>query len=253
MQSLSPEEYARYNRQIILPEIGPTGQDKLKKAKVFISGLGGLGSVIAYYVVAAGVGYVRLVDRDEVEMDNLNRQILHWTDDIGKNKTDSAIDKLKRLNPNCELDAFFEEVREDNIIDLIGDCRYIADGTDNLETRRILNIASVMKGIPFVLGGVEGFNGMTTTFVPNETPCLECLFPHQESANKAMGVLGPVPGLVASIQVLEIIKLILNIETLLKGRLLHIRGTDMTFKSIKVERNPDCEICGPIRPRGPAE
>lgn len=247
MQSLSPDEYTRYHRQINLPEIGHTGQDQLKKAKVFISGLGGLGSIIAYYVVAAGVGYVRLVDRDRVEMENLNRQILHWIDDIGKNKTDSAIEKLKRLNPNCELEAFSEEVREDNIIDLIGDCHYIADGTDNLETRRILNLASVMKGIPFVFGGVEGFNGMTTTFIPSVTPCLECLFPHQESKNKPLGVLGPVPGLVASIQVLEIIKLILNMEGLLKGRLLYIRGADMTFKSIKVERNPDCETCGHLR------
>jgi len=247
MHSLSSEESTRYHRQIIIPEIGQQGQIKLKNASVFLSGLGGLGSVSAYYLVAAGIGHLRLVDRDRVELGNLNRQILHWTDDINRPKTDSAIEKLCRLNPECRIEAFHEEIREDNVLDLIGDCSLIVDGTDNVRTRKVLNRASLQKGIPFIVGGVEGLSGMATTLIPDQTPCFECIFPLTASQQRVPGVLGPLPGLVASIQVLEAVKLILGISGILKCRLLLIQGAEMHFKTINVERNPDCDVCNPKR------
>jgi adenylyltransferase/sulfurtransferase len=214
---------------------------------VFLSGLGGLGSIAAYYLVAAGIGHMRIVDRDLVEVGNLNRQILHWTDDVGHAKSNSAMEKLNRLNPACRIEAFHEEIREDTIWDLIGNSSIIVDGTDNLNTRKILNVASLKKDIPYIFGGVDGLNGMVATFVPGETACLECLFPGEISNRKAVGVLGPIPGMVASIQALEAIKLILEMDGLLKNKVLHIRGSDMSFKTISVERNPECEVCNQAR------
>ncbi len=242
--SLSPEEQVRYHRQLIMPEILAEGQDKLKKSKVFLAGLGGLGSISANYLVAAGIGQVRIVDGDRVTLDNLNRQILHWTDDIGRAKADSAADKLKRLNPNCHIESFNEILREDNALELIGDCAMIMDGTDNLKARKILNRVSVKKKIPFIFGGVEGLNGMVTTFIPGETGCLECLFPFQETQEKTIGVIGPLPGMVATIQVLEAVKLILGMDGLLKSRLLNIDGAAMSFMPVRIEKNPDCIVCG---------
>ena len=247
MQLLSPDESTRYFRQIIIPGIGMEGQIKIKNTSVFLSGLGGLGSISAYYLVAAGIGHLRIVDRDKVELGNLNRQILHWTDDIAKAKTDSAVDKLGRLNPSCRIEAFHEEIGEENIMDLVGDCSIIVDGTDNIQTRKTLNRISIQKGIPFIFGGVEGLNGMATTFLPYETPCFDCLFPGDPSHKEAPGVLGPLPGLVASIQTLEVIKLILGMDGLLKCRLLHIQGSDMTFKMIKMEKNKNCQVCNQDR------
>jgi len=244
MTFLSPEEWARYQRQIMLPEVGEEGQRKIKSAKVFLSGLGGLGSVSAYYMAAAGVGHLRVVDRDRVELGNLNRQILYGCGDIGRPKTDTAMERLHGLNPECSVEAIHEEIREDNASDLIGDCSVIVDGMDNLKARITLNEASLQKGIPLIFGGVEGIDGMVTTFVPGETPCLECLFPGKVSGQKTVGVLGPLPGLVASIQALETLKYLLGMEGLLKCRLLSIRGSDMTIKTIRIERNPHCRVCG---------
>lgn len=243
MENLSPEEATRYERQLIMPEIGPEGQRRLKAACVLVSGLGGLGSISASYLVAAGIGRVRLVDLDSVQRSNLNRQLLHWSDDIGKTKVDSALHKLHRLNPGCRLDGRHEEINRRNAGDLMVDCTVVVDGTDNLKTRKVLNKASIEKGIPFVFGGVEGFNGMVTTFVPGQTPCLDCLFPQQGFQKKRPGIIGPLPGLVASIQAAETIKLVLGMKGLLKGRLLHIRGGDMTFKEINIDKNPDCPTC----------
>ena len=167
-----------------MPEIGPEGQERLRAATVFLGGLGGLGSIIANYLVAAGIGNLRIVDRDRVEESNLNRQILHWTDDIGRWKSHSALRKLRRLNPECNIKAFVEEIREDTVLDLVGNASVIVDGMDNLRSRKVLNRASLRNGIPYVFGGVEGFNGMVTTFVPGETACLECLFPFSPSSPK---------------------------------------------------------------------
>jgi adenylyltransferase/sulfurtransferase len=244
MTYVSSEDTVRYARQIMLPEIGPQGQEKLRSASVFLSGVGGLGSVIAVYLVAAGIGHIRMVDRDRVELGNLNRQILHWTDDIGKAKVHSAAEKLTRLNPGCNIETFQEPVTEEGVDELLGGCTIIMDGTDNVETRKILNRAAFKKRLTYVFGGVDGFNGMATTIVPGETACFECLFPGMGPERKAPGVLGALPGLVASIQVLEAIKIILGMGGLLKSRLLHIRGADMRFTFVDVRRNPHCGLCG---------
>ena len=229
-----------------MPEIGPEGQERLQAATVFLGGLGGLGSIIASYLVAAGIGNLRIADRDRVEESNLNRQILHWTDDIGTWKSHSARKKLQRLNPECVINAFVEEIREDTVLDLVGNASVIVDGMDNLQSRKVLNRASIKKRIPYVFGGVEGFNGMVTTFVPGETPCLECLFPFSPSSEKKeLGIIGPVAGFVGSLQVVETIKIILGLSGLLAGRLLRIQGVHMKFRETAMEKNPDCGVCGP--------
>lgn len=226
-----------------MPEIGEQGQERLKETRILLAGLGGLGSVSAFYLAAAGIGKLRIVDKDKVEMANLNRQIIHWTDDIGRAKADSAAEKLRRLNPECDIEAVSREVTEDNIDELAEGCSLIMDGTDNLETRYILNRGSIRLKLPFIFGGVDGFNGMTTTLVPGETPCLECLFPKKPLKKRAPGIIGPVPGIVACIQTIEAIKLILGLDGSLKGRLLYIRTSDMRFKQIEVTRNPECTVC----------
>jgi len=247
MASLSPEEAVRYRRQMVLPEIGRKGQQKLKDARVFIAGLGGLGSVSSLYLAAAGVGYLQIVDMDRVAPENLNRQILHSTQDLGRPKTDSAIEKLKALNPFCRVNAVQAAIRSDTIDDLVEDCGMILDAVDNFETRVILNRISLSRGIPFVFGGVNGFDGMTTTFIPGKTPCFECLFPKPPVTRDSSGIIGPLPAVIAGIQSLEAVKLILGIPGLLAGRLLTVRGANMTFKEIRMKKNPDCTICGPNR------
>ena len=244
---MNQETSSRYRRQIIMPEIGPEGQERLRAATVFLGGLGGLGSVIANYLVAAGIGNLRIVDRDRVEESNLNRQILHWTDDIGAWKSHSAEKKLRRLNPECTITAFVEEIREDTVLDLVGNASVIVDGLDNLRSRKVLNRASLKRRIPYVFGGVEGFNGMVSTFVPGEGPCLECLFPFSSSSQKKeLGIIGPVAGFVASLQAVETIKIVLGVSGLLSGRLLRIQGAHMKFREITMERNPECGVCGSV-------
>ncbi len=207
---------------------------------MFVAGLGGLGSVSAYYLTAAGVGYLKMVDRDIVEMTNLNRQILHRTEDIGIPKAESAINKLKALNPSIHIETYRDEIRDDTVEGLVGDCSIIIDAMDNLNTRRILNRYSLKKGIPFIYGGVEIFSGMITTFVPGETPCFECIFSGVKEIEEVKGIIGPVPGVIGSLQA---IKIILGLDGLLKGRLLFFTGLDMVFKEIKIEQNPHCVVC----------
>jgi adenylyltransferase/sulfurtransferase len=248
---LSPEELERYGRQILLPEFGERGQARLKEARVCVVGLGGLGSVSATYLAAAGVGYLRTVDRDRVEPANLNRQVLHWTRDLGRAKAASAREKLSRLNPEVEVEGLQLEVTPQTVEEAVGDCRLIVDATDNLPTRRVLNRFAVARGIPFVFGGVEGFGGMVFTVVPGDSPCLECLFPGPDpKEDRVIGVPGPVPGVVASLQALEAVKLILGAGSPLLGRLLLFRGLAMTFREVQVDRNPGCPVCGPARERG---
>jgi adenylyltransferase/sulfurtransferase len=242
---LSSEEKIRYSRQMMMPEIGEAGQKKLKEAKVFIAGLGGLGSVSAYYLAAAGVGFLKITDMDQVSLGNLNRQILYQTDDIKKPKTASALEKLGALNPLCRIEAVQAEIREDNVTELVGDCRIIVDATDNPETRKIINRVSVSQKIPFIYGGINGFSGMVSTFIPSKTtPCFECLFPQDSVKRGKYPALGPAAGLVASIQCLEAIKIIVEMDGLLTSKLLYIEGTDMSFKEIRVKKNPACKVCG---------
>jgi adenylyltransferase/sulfurtransferase len=243
---LSEEELVRYNRQIIIPDFGEAGQEKLKNATVFVAGVGGLGSISTYYLAAAGIGHLRIVDKDKVDTSNLNRQIIHWTSDIGQWKSDSAYKKLASLNPNCAIEVFQDEITEDNCKRLIGNSSAIVDAMDNMTGRRALNSASVKNGIPYVYGGVHQFDGMATTFLPGKTPCLECVFPDLGGAAipVAPSILGPVPGVIASIQCIETVKCILGFPGLLAGRLLYFSGTDMTFREFKINRDSECPICG---------
>ncbi len=244
IQSISSEETIRYGRQLILPEIGPQGQIKLKQARVLIAGVGGLGSVSAYYMAAAGIGSLRIADRDCVESGNLNRQILHGTSDIGRPKTLSAQQKLSNLNPDCNIEPVQEIISNETVLDMVAGCTVILDATDNLKTRKVLNRASILKGIPFIYGGVDGFTGMVSTFIPGRTLCLECFFSRDSGQKTPIGIIGPVPGVIASIQSLEAIKLILGIGGLLTNHLLVFNGMDMTFRKIEMEKNPDCPVCG---------
>jgi len=239
------EELLRYSRQIMIPDIGEEGQRKIKQAKVFVAGVGGLGSISSYYLAAAGIGYLKIVDKDKVDYSNLNRQIIHWTEDIGQWKSDSGSRKLQNLNPNCHIEAVQTEISEHNCAGLIGDCSIIVDAMDNMKARRILNAASVRNEIPYIYGGVHQFDGMATTFIPGRTPCLECVFPddHAESTSTPSGILGPVPGVIACIQSIETVKILLGLEGLLTGRLLCFSGYDMTFREFKINRDPECRIC----------
>jgi len=243
MESLSKDELVRYARQIIIPSIGVEGQEKIKRAKVFIAGAGGLGSISSYYLAAAGVGCLRIADRDNVDLSNLNRQILHATRDVNTPKTSSAEAKLRSLNPHVRIEAVQQEISAENITDIVSGCSLIVDATDNMETRKALNGASVKMKIPFVYGGVDGFNGMATTFIPGETPCFECIFPYETKKGAVPGVIGPAPGIVGSLQAMEALKIILGMKGLLAGRLLYFSGIEMSFREITIEKNPDCRIC----------
>jgi molybdopterin-synthase adenylyltransferase len=244
----SQEELQRYNRQLIIPDIGEEGQRKIRAAKIFVAGVGGLGSVSSYYLAAAGIGRLKIVDKDQVDYSNLNRQIIHWTENIGEKKTDSGSRKLKALNPHCSIDAVTAEMDAKNYLDLIGDSDLIIDAMDNMKARRLLNAASIQKGIPYIYGGVHQLDGLATTFIPGKTPCLECVFPHDSSESNPVppGILGAVPGVIACIQTIEAIKIITGIDGLLTGRLLCFSGFDMTFREFKIIRNPNCPVCGQL-------
>ncbi|MCF8106067.1 MAG: HesA/MoeB/ThiF family protein [Desulfohalobiaceae bacterium] len=234
----------RYQRQMGLPEIGEQGQKRLARSRVFVGGLGGLGSVITTYLCAAGVGSLRIADRDRVEISNLNRQILHWTKDVGRDKTVSAREKLAALNPDAEIETHHLEIGPENAAELVQGCQVIVDGTDNLQTRRVLNRTSLDMDLPFVHGGINGFNGMISTFVPGRSPCFECLFSEFGSPSSPPPVLGSVAGVVGSLQSLEVIKCLLGLmDGLLCGRLLFMQGQTMAFREISLGKNPDCPEC----------
>ncbi len=239
------EELQRYNRQIIIPEVGEEGQRKLKASRVFIAGIGGLGSISSYYLTAAGVGFLRIVDKDKVDYSNLNRQIIHWTSDIDEWKSVSGSRKLRNLNPYPTIDAIQAEITGQNCAELVDGCSVIVDAMDNMRTRRFLNAVAVAKGIPYVYGGVHQLDGLATTIIPGKTACLECVFPESpaDSNPTPPGILGPVPGLIACIQAIETIKVLLGLEGLLTGRLLCFCGYDMTFREFKISKNPECPVC----------
>ena len=242
---LSEEEARRYSRQVQLPEIGLEGQARIAAGRVLVAGLGGLGSIGAYYLAAAGVGHLRLVDRDRVELDNLNRQILHATADIGRSKAASAAEKLSRLNPHCRVEAIETDIGDETVESLIEGCSVIFDATDNRAARRVLNSASVKKGVPFVYGGINGWEGMAATFVPGRTPCFSCLFPAMAEAVAAEPppALGPTAGIVASLQCLDTLRLLIGLAPRLAGRLLRFSGATMEFHPLALERNPHCPVC----------
>lgn len=245
--ALSQGELERYDRQIMIQEIGKEGQEKLKKAKVFIAGAGGLGSPISIYLAAAGVGVIRIVDHDRIELSNLNRQILHWDEDIGKKKVDSVRDKLSKLNPNVKLELLSETIDEGNILSMVEGFDAIVDALDNLPTRYLLNKASIKYNIPFFHGAVSGLEGRAMTIIPGKSACLRCMYHGQVPAEK-FPVIGVTPALIGCIQATEVIKYIVGMGNLLTDRLLVYDGMNIEFREFRVSKNPQCEHCGGSKP-----
>ena len=222
---------------------GERGQERLKRAKVFIAGAGGLGSPISIYLAVAGVGQIRIVDREVVELSNLNRQILHWDKDLARPKVESAGEKLQQMNSDIKIEIITESISEDNILKLVGDCQLIVDAMDNFPTRYLLNQAALSKDIPFFHGSVYGLDGMASTIIPGETACFRCMFPQPPPA-ATFPVIGVTPGIIGCIQATEVIKYIVGIGELLKNRLLIWDGLSTKFRELTVKKDPHCRDCG---------
>jgi len=240
---LSEDERKRYDRQIMIKEIGEQGQERLKQARVLVAGAGGLGSPICTYLAAAGVGVIRVVDHDHVDLSNLNRQVLHWSGDVGRSKVDSAGEKLGLLNPDVTLEALAETICEENVDRLLSDVDLIVDAMDNLPTRYLLNRAAIEGNIPFFHGGVYGFEGRAMTIVPGKGACLRCMYRGQVPEEK-FPVIGVAPAVIGAIQATEVIKYIVGIGDLLIDTLLVYDGLALEFNRFKVRRNPECDHCG---------
>jgi molybdopterin/thiamine biosynthesis adenylyltransferase/rhodanese-related sulfurtransferase len=247
--TLTNDEILRYSRHLIMPEVGMEGQQKLKAARVLCIGAGGLGSPLALYLAAAGVGTLGIVDFDVVDYTNLQRQIIHTTADVGRKKLDSAAEKLKAINPFLNLRTFEMRLSSDNALDLFRAFDIIADGTDNFPTRYLVNDACVLTGKPNVYGSIFRFEGQASVFATEQGPCYRCLYPEPPPPGLVPscaegGVLGILPGLVGVMQATEVIKLILGKGEPLIGRLLLIDALGMKFRELKLRKNPDCPACG---------
>ncbi len=246
---LSNDEILRYSRHLIMPEVGMEGQQKLKAAKVLCIGAGGLGSPLALYLTAAGVGTLGIVDFDVVDYTNLQRQIIHTTADVGRKKLDSAAEKLKAINPYINLRTFDTRLTGANALELFREFDIIADGTDNFPTRYLVNDACVLTGKPNVYGSIFRFEGQASVFATEDGPCYRCLYPEPPPPGLVPscaegGVLGILPGLVGVIQATETIKLILGQGDPLIGRLLLVDALGMKFRELKLRKSPDCPVCG---------
>ncbi len=249
LPELTTDDLARYSRHLILPEVGMEGQRKLKAARVLCVGTGGLGSPLAFYLAAAGVGTLGLVDFDVVDASNLHRQIIHSTKDIGRSKLDSAEEKLVALNPDLNVVKYETLLTSENAMEIFADFDVIADGTDNFPTRYLVNDACVLSGKPNVYGSIFRFEGQASVFATEDGPCYRCLYPEPPPPGLVPscaegGVLGILPGLVGVIQATEVIKLILGKGESLAGRLLLVDSLNMRFRELKLRKNPDCPACG---------
>jgi len=241
---LTSAELERYDRQIMIYGFGEEGQEKLKSARAFIAGAGGLGSPVAIYLAAAGIGTLRIVDHDKVELSNLNRQVLHWEENIGGEKVYSAATKLRKLNPNVKVEAVAETITETNASQLVADCDLIVDAMDNLPTRYLLNRTAIEKEIPFFHGAVYGFEGRVMTVIPRKTACLNCLYHDANVPEEKFPVIGVTPAVVGCIQATEVIKYLVGLGELLTDRLLVYDALKMTFIELKVKKDPNCKHCG---------
>ena len=249
LPELTTDELSRYSRHLILPEVGMEGQQKLKAARVLCVGTGGLGSPLALYLAAAGVGTLGLVDFDVVDASNLQRQIIHSTKDIGRKKLDSAEEKLTALNPALNVVKHDTMLSSANALEILKDYDIVADGTDNFPTRYLVNDACVLLGKPNVYGSIFRFEGQASVFATEGGPCYRCLYPEPPPPGLVPscaegGVLGILPGLVGVIQATEVIKLILGKGQLLAGRLLLVDALNMRFRELKLRKNPECPVCG---------
>src|SRR5262249_35254491 len=247
--NLNNDEILRYSRHLIMPEVGMEGQQKLKAARVLCIGAGGLGSPLALYLTAAGVGTLGIVDFDIVDYTNLQRQIIHSTDDVGRKKLDSAADKLKAINPYLNLRPFETKLTSANALELFRDFDMVADGTDNFPTRYLVNDACVLSGKPNVYASIFRFEGQASVFATEDGPCYRCLYPEPPPPGLVPscaegGVLGILPGLLGVIQGTEVIKLILGSGDPLIGRLLLVDALGMRFRELRLRKNPDCPVCG---------
>ena len=249
---LSREELLRYSRHLILPEVGLEGQQKLKSAKVLLVGAGGLGSPVALYLAASGVGTIGVVDFDVVDHTNLHRQIIHGTKDIGRSKLDSCEDAIHEVNPNVKVVKYPMMLSSDNALDIVNGYDMVVDGTDNFPTRYLVNDACVLTGKPNVYGSIFRFEGQATVFCAPSGPCYRCLYPEPPPPGMVpncaeAGVLGVLPGIIGLIQATEAVKLILGAGESLVGRLLMYDALGMRFREVRIRRDPTCPICGDNR------
>ncbi|HYG98377.1 MAG TPA: molybdopterin-synthase adenylyltransferase MoeB [Terriglobales bacterium] len=250
--TLTNDEILRYSRHLIMPEVGMEGQQRLKAARVLCIGAGGLGSPLALYLAAAGVGTLGLVDFDVVDFTNLQRQIIHSTSDVGRPKLQSATEKINAINPFVNVQPFETRLTSQNALELFADFDVIADGTDNFPTRYLVNDACVLTGKPNVYASIFRFEGQASVFATEEGPCYRCLYPEPPPPGLVPscaegGVLGILPGLLGVIQATEVIKLILGRGQSLIGRLLLVDALGMNFRELKLRKNPDCPACGTHR------
>ncbi|HSV49987.1 MAG TPA: HesA/MoeB/ThiF family protein [Candidatus Acidoferrales bacterium] len=236
-----------YSRQTVLKEIGALGQEKLRKARVAVVGVGGLGSVSSLYLTLAGVGYIRVIDQDTVEPHNLHRQILYTPDDLHYPKAEAAAKRLKKHNPLVQIEAVSENVNAGNVEKLLSGVDIVVDGLDNMPTRHLVNQASIKNHVPYVFGAAIALEGNVSVFNPPETGCLECLMPSKSGTNgdtcDTVGIIGATAGIIASIQALETIKLITGAGQPLKGKLLVCDFRDMDFTTLPITENPRCPVC----------
>ena len=246
---LRDDQIERYSRQIILPHVGGKGQEKLLTAKVLVIGAGGLGSPVSLYLASAGIGKIGIVDSDNVELNNLQRQILHSTKDVGRSKAESGRDRMNAINPDIEVTAIKQRLTSENILDIIKSYDIIVDGSDNFPTRYLVNDACVLAKKPLSHGGIFRFDGQAMTIIPGEGPCYRCLFqepppPDASPSCQEAGILGAVAGVIGVIQANEVLKFVLGIGELLVGRLLVFNALESHFRIVKVPRNKNCPICG---------
>lgn len=244
---LVEEELVRYSRQIMIPNWNVEGQLRLKNAKVTIIGVGGLGCPVALYLTAAGIGRITLIDKEKIELSNLNRQVLHWSVDIEKFKTFSAIEKLSKLNPLIKFESYEGEIEKESIGELIKGSNVVVDCLDNWKTRFILNDACVAERIPFVHAGVHSWYGQITTIVPGKGPCLRCILPKTPKEEEKFPILGVTAGVLGLLEALEAIKIIVGLGKPLVGRMLFFDGETSSFQEAQVQRKKDCPVCGGIR------
>ncbi|ACL16484.1 HesA/MoeB/ThiF family protein [Methanosphaerula palustris] len=246
---MKDEQIERYSRNIILKEVGGKGQERLLQSKVLIIGAGGLGSPAALYLAAAGVGTIGIVDGDRVDLSNLQRQVIHFTADVGTYKADSARDKITQLNPDVTVQIHKEMVSSSNIREIITDYDFIIDGTDNFPAKFLINDACILLGKPFSHAGILRFNGQTTTVIPDKSACYRCIFNTPPPVGTVpscseSGVIGSMAGVIGTLQAMEAIKYLLGIGDLLTNRLLVFEALPMNFREIKIKKNPKCPVCG---------